>query len=256
MPTNEIPASSLEALKAIAKSKLKTFPMPVATYLQEAEDLYLWSLGDQQRLAAAGLPEGTIESLPPRADLCRKLQARWSVAKKMRPQSKKPYKEKLALGIERRKSVVSSFRYAFRNRPDLLAKLKRVSQNNPRPALFQSLHNLAALGKNQIALLSAIGFNPEELDELRLLSNELRELYAARHFDQGAVKDLRNRSFFYLKEAVDEIRNCGKYVFLKEPDRLNGYFSQYLKQKSSAQKIKREQERKNNHQDRPNGTQE
>jgi hypothetical protein len=65
------------------------------------------------------LPEGTIESLRPRTDLCRKLQARWTTAKKIRPQSRKPYKEKLALGIERQKSVVSSFRYAFRNRPKL-----------------------------------------------------------------------------------------------------------------------------------------
>jgi hypothetical protein len=200
-------------------------------------------------LAAAGLPEGTIESLRPRADLCRKLQSRWNIAKKMRPQSKKPYQEKLALGIERQKSVVSSFRYAFRNRPDLLATLKLAAQNNPRPALFQSLNDLAVLGSNQISLLSAIGFNPEELDELRLLADLLPELYAIVHADQDKVKNLRDRSFFYLKEAVDEIRNCAKYVFLQEPARLNGYFSQYLKQKSSAQQLKKKQERKNNNQD-------
>jgi hypothetical protein len=37
MPTNEIPAAILEALKAIPKSKLKAFPIPVASYLAEAE---------------------------------------------------------------------------------------------------------------------------------------------------------------------------------------------------------------------------
>ncbi len=249
MSTSEIPAASLEALKAIPRSELKAFPMPVATYLQEAEDLYLWSLDDQQRLAAAGLPEGTIDSLRPRTDLCRMLQARWTNAKRIRSESQKVFKEKLTLGIERQRSVVNACRYAFRKRPDLLKKLGTIVRSSPYPDFFQSLNDLAVVGSDQQSLLAAIGFNSEELDELKLLADQLPELYAIVHADQNEVeknevKDLRDRSFFHLKEAVDEIRSCAKYVFLKEPARLNGYYSQYLKRKSSAQQLKKRQAQK------------
>lgn len=261
MTSLKIPAASLEALMAIRKSKLKALPMPVATYLQEAEDLYLWSLDDQQRLAAAGLPEGAIESLRPRIDLCRTLQARWSNATKIRSEAQKAFKEKLALGIERQKSVVNACRYAFRKEPDLLKKLSMIVQTSPYPELFQSLNDLAVVGRDQQSLLAAIGFNSDELDELSLLADQLPELYAIVHADQNEIekneaKDLRDRSFFHLKEAVDEIRHCAKYVFLKEPARLEGYYSQYLKRKSSAQQLKKRQAQKNSNPVQLNGLQE
>jgi len=46
---------------------------------------------------------------------------------------------------------------------------------------------------------------------------------------------IRDQAFTYLKLAVDEIRECGKFAFWRNPDRLKGYISKYWKQiKKSA----------------------
>ncbi|MEQ8471570.1 MAG: hypothetical protein RIC35_10305 [Marinoscillum sp.] len=37
----------------------------------------------------------------------------------------------------------------------------------------------------------------------------------------------RDKAYTFLKRAVDEIREAGKYVFWKDPKRLQGYRSLY-----------------------------
>ena len=42
-------------------------------------------------------------------------------------------------------------------------------------------------------------------------------------------KVMRDKAYTHLKEAVDEIRSCGKYVFWWDENRLKGYGSRYFK---------------------------
>jgi hypothetical protein len=51
---------------------------------------------------------------------------------------------------------------------------------------------------------------------------------------RSTVADPRDRAFTYLKQAIDEIRECGRFVFWRNPDRLKGYTSDYWKQKKSV----------------------
>lgn len=44
----------------------------------------------------------------------------------------------------------------------------------------------------------------------------------ARENDSEAML-VRDKAFTYLKQAVDQIRECGKFVFWRNPDRLKGY---------------------------------
>jgi hypothetical protein len=45
---------------------------------------------------------------------------------------------------------------------------------------------------------------------------------------------VRDKAYTYLKQSVDEIRACGKFVFWKNPDRLKGYASDHWKQKAKS----------------------
>ncbi len=48
---------------------------------------------------------------------------------------------------------------------------------------------------------------------------------------------IRDQAFTCLKQAMYEIRRCGKYVFWRNADRLKGYSSDYWKA-SNASKAK------------------
>ena len=49
--------------------------------------------------------------------------------------------------------------------------------------------------------------------------------------DGNAALILRNKAYTYLKEAVDEVRECGQYVFWRNDARYVGYVSHYNRRK-------------------------
>ena len=55
----------------------------------------------------------------------------------------------------------------------------------------------------------------------------------AREKDSEAML-VRDKAFTYLKQAVDEIRECGKFIFWRNPDRLKGYVSEFWQKRNAA----------------------
>jgi len=47
--------------------------------------------------------------------------------------------------------------------------------------------------------------------------------------DYLEAKKIRDQAFTPLKEAVDKIRKCGQFVFWRNPGRVKGYRSNYLR---------------------------
>ncbi|MCX6580051.1 MAG: hypothetical protein NT166_07690 [Candidatus Aminicenantes bacterium] len=47
------------------------------------------------------------------------------------------------------------------------------------------------------------------------------------------VKRIRDQAYTYLKEAVDEIRRTGQYVFRRNKERYIGYISMHLRHAKS-----------------------
>jgi hypothetical protein len=88
------------------------------------------------------------------------------------------------------------------------------------------------LGRSNRELLRKIGFDFTLLDLAEQKSDELATKKAEASFyseDYLETKKIRDQAYTHLKEAVDYIRKCGKYVFLRNPDRLKGYRSEYIR---------------------------
>jgi len=47
--------------------------------------------------------------------------------------------------------------------------------------------------------------------------------------DQNTERIIRDKAYLYLKQALDEVRVCGQFVFWRKDARLKGYVSQYFK---------------------------
>jgi hypothetical protein len=114
---------------------------------------------------------------------------------------------------------VHDFQYAFRNSPDLMKTVALIKKGSSNAMKIQSLFELSALGKKNSELLTAIQFDIGLLDSAHEAAETLASLLAGVHNEKNATNetlDFRNRSFSYLKMAVDEIRKCGKYIFWKD----------------------------------------
>ncbi|WP_109437140.1 hypothetical protein [Aquimarina sp. AU119] len=86
------------------------------------------------------------------------------------------------------------------------------------------------MGKANIPELEKVKYDLRNFDIAGQKSDHLAELLAKANgatLDNSKAKDVRDRAFTHLKEALDEIRDTGKYAFRKDPERYKGYISRY-----------------------------
>ncbi len=99
------------------------------------------------------------------------------------------------------------------------------------------VNDTAVFGKENPAPLEAVNFDMTLLDKAAHLADELGSLYGEASSDRAdfdEYKDLRDRAYTHLKEAVDEIRACGKFVCRGDEKRLKGYISRYRRRHRSS----------------------
>lgn len=227
----------LPQIQAITPDKTVTPTMPVDVYVQEAENLYHWSLDDQVALAAAGLAPDLITKLPVRAGACREAQSLWIKERNTRQQAEQDWKDHSPEAFDLRDQLLHAFRYAFRNEVGLLARVEEIAQGDTNADMVQDLNDLSVLGKANADLLVTIGFDLLQLDTAATMSDQMGDLLGATNGERQRDSEamiIRDKAFTYLKLAVDEISQCGKYVFWRNPDRLDGYTSDYWKRRNSV----------------------
>ena len=232
-------AAKLPIIQAIPTDQLKKMSMPLDVYLQEAENLYQWCQGDQAELTKAGLDWTMAQDLPVRAGACREAQSLWFKDRFTKEEAEKLWKEKSPAAYELRDEILRAMRFAYRKLPDLLNRVSAITEGSGHADMIQDLNDAAILGKENSEPLTAISFDLTQLDTAASMANELGELYARAttdRADNSEARIIRDQTFTHLKEAVDEINECGQYVFHKTPDRLKGYTSAYLRRQRNARK--------------------
>lgn len=241
MTTNAV-QSVMPQLKALRADEVKTPAIPVEVYVQEALDLQKWALNDKTQLLAVGLDETLFDALKIRSEACREIQSEWAKVFKSTEEAEREWSVRGKAGFELRDRLLQAFRYAFRNRPDLLVNVATIAEGNSNDDMIQDLSDLAILGKANAELLKAIKLPVALLDEANDTAGRLAMMLAGAKASQAATPeqlDLRNRTYTYLKLAVDEVRTCGKYVFHGNDERLRGYRSEFIrKYNNKAQKEK------------------
>jgi hypothetical protein len=97
--------------------------------------------------------------------------------------------------------------------------------------MIQELNNLAVIGKDNPLLLKKINFDMTLLDRAAETSTRMRGLLAAANCEREMTNDgkkIRDQAYTHLKEAVDEIYECGQFAFRKDEERRRGYRSNYM----------------------------
>ncbi|MBU2885824.1 hypothetical protein KO507_08630 [Gilvimarinus agarilyticus] len=220
----------LPEIEAISDADTKLPNMPIDKYAQEAANLEVWSLGDIPALTPVGVPQATFDALPVRTDALRYAQSVWMKDRYGREEARQQWDTESPLAITLKNELEHAFRYGFRKRPDLLAKVQVIEEGTGNEDLVQDLSDLSVLGKDNLDLLTQAGVTAEKLDEAATKSTEMSALLAAttgEAAENNSAKIQRDKAYTLLKQAVDEIRAAGKFVFWKDEKRLKGYKSEH-----------------------------
>jgi len=227
----------LPEIKALTPEKTAAPTVPVDVFVQEAENLYHWSQDDHVALEAAGLAPELITKLPVRAGACREAQSLWIKERNMRQQGEQDWKDQSPAAFDLRDHLLHAFRYAFRNEAGLLGRVDEIAQGDSNSDMVQDLNDLSALGKANLDLLTPIGITLVDLDGAATLADTMGNLLGICNGERKSDSEamiIRDKAYTYLKQAIDEIRECGKYVFWRNPDRCQGYTSDYWKKVNSS----------------------
>jgi hypothetical protein len=225
-------AAKLEAAKNLNADDVQVPYIPVGIYAQEAEDLYHWCKDDLAQLTNAGLSEEVINNLPVCTGALREAQSIWMKEQQTRKEAEQKWVDESPVAFDFRDQLVHSFRYAFRKSSDLLNRVDAISEGASNADMVQDLNDLAILGKANTELLQQIGFDLQLLDKAAEQSDYLADLLGQANGDrksENESKEIRDRMYTLLKYVVDEIRDCGKYVFWQNENRLKGYSSVYMR---------------------------
>ncbi len=221
-----------DLLMGLDPATLKEPTVPIDAYVQEAEDLYQWAIDDQVALDFAGINAQLLNDLPVRAGACREAQSLWNKEYRTSREAEKQWKDLAPQAYDLRDQLLHAFRYAYRNLPEQLNSIALIAEGTGHADMIQDLNDLAVLGRSHTQALTDIGFDLGQLDTAALqsvtMATLLAEINGLRNSNNEA-KMLRDRAFTHLKELVDQLRSCGKYVFWKNPERLKGYSSNYWK---------------------------
>lgn len=219
-------------IAAISDQNVKLPNMPVGEAVQEAENLHAWCLEDKAVLIKAGLDWALVEDLPLRAGACRYAQSIWARESQSREEAIQEWKSKSPEAFNLRDELLHHFTFAFRNEPDLVSKVQVIREGSSSADMLQDLSDLSVLGRENTALLKAVGIDLKLLDQAAATADELSAVLAKANGEVGdddAAKEMRDKAYTHMKMAMDEIRATGQYVFWRDEDRKKGYVSAYKK---------------------------
>jgi len=228
------------------RSKIDSVPVeaikepyiPVNYYAQEAEDLVTWAKEDENQLMAINYNPERFRLILELSGALHYVNAQCTKNRNAQSESMKTWKHESAEAVEVKDTLIHTFRFAFDQHDDLLHTLDEIEEGNSNSDLVQDMIDLSVLGKANTGLLKPY-MDINLLNRSADISDRLGQVLAVANGDRhlpDASFELRNRVYTLLKEEVDHLRKCGKFLFWKNEKRLKGYSSQYLRRRHKAQK--------------------
>jgi hypothetical protein len=223
------------------KSQKIYLDIPVGILAQEARDLFNWCQPDKDLLIESGLDWRFAAELPERTDALVKLQSEWKSEYKKRTMYLAEWKAAFAEGLALHKIIMYYLRHALHDNPDKNNILKSILKSRARVEIIQSFGNIVVFCEGHRDELLKVGFDFSLVVKAKQTRDNLHSLFAKTYTRVNAdekYRDLRNTAYQNLKEAVDKVRRHGKFIFIKDNLRYQGYKSDFIERKNQQRSLR------------------
>ncbi|WP_421920040.1 hypothetical protein [Marinifilum sp.] len=230
-------AALKDKIEAIKDESIVAITMPVNIYLQEAEDMARCAKIDTAELATINVSEEQVDDLQVRIGACRQVQSLWVDDQHKTNEAEDTWADIQEQANELKSELIHTFRYAFRKDESALSAIADIAEGRTNSDTIQDLNDLSVVGKGNTEALTAINFDISKLDTAADIAVKGADALAVANGSRQRGSDtkvLRDKAYTYLKEAVDDIRAAGKFLFRNDPKKLKGYTSKYWKKKNST----------------------
>lgn len=236
----------LPKYEAIVKNEIKDPNLPVDIAIDEALDLFTIASKDKVQLSTSDLDVSLIDDLPVRAGGLRYGQTLWTQVYTNKSEAEEQWKEIAIEAFALRDELLHFSKYAYRNDSKLKEVVNRIDEGYGNADMVQDLSDLAMLGKDNPGPLEGVHYQMEKLERAYELSDIcgvlLGKVNGARVDNDKPAKEMRDRAFTHLKQAVDTIREAGRFIFWKDEERALLYGSEYFRKLRANRKKEEDQE--------------
>jgi hypothetical protein len=231
-------------LNAYAPKEVRFPDMPVDQALKEAEIMAVAATEDAAKFAEVGFEVEKIDELSLAIDILRLTQAQLTAAIGEVKDAMAEWAEKAPAAFELRAAILAAAAYALRNVPDAARAIKKIRAGHSDADKLCDLKALAELGWKYQPHLEAINFNFAMLETATKKSDELSNLYAKAFVEKSTkdAKDLRDRAFTHMRKLMGEVLDVAEYVFRKDRERMDFYYSSYRSRRRLSSKTETVQE--------------
>ena len=228
-------------IESFPDEKIGNLAVPVESFIQEGSDLYIWCLEDEEPLIRAGLDWSLVEDVPDRVGALQYAESVWKKEYKAYTDSLREWKKVAPEAYDLRDYLLHYFYHAFRDMPDLITKLHAIDEGTSYVDMIQDLSDLVVIGRDHTEELTSAGLDLALIDNAEEMAGSLNEMLANVNKAKAKAspnKLIRDKAYFFLKEAVDEIRHHGQFAFWRDENRKLGYGSAYARKKYNKRKLK------------------
>lgn len=238
----------LPIVEKIPDSEIISASMPLDTFNQESLDLHKWAIEDLPMMIEIGLDKSLYDDIPVRVKALRQAMTYVNIAGFEKEEYRLIWKNRSSEVQELRRTLIRSMRFAYRNNPVILSRINNIASNDSYAGMIQDLNDLSELGQKNPEELKAIKFDFANLSKASAVSVEMAEILAHKNAEKNISMEinLRDKFFTYLKKAVKEVGDYGKYLFDIHHERRKGYVSAYLARARRKRNKNDEPEEKNN----------
>ncbi len=216
----------IKILDAMTADTLKPPILPMERFHQETEFLHKWCISDRAEFVSVGFDWHIAEDLPVRIGASRQAQKEWMESRFVDGNTVREWTQMAKIASDFRDRILSALFYAFRHVERRLPMIREIAKGDEDVRILTDLERLVALARAYPEPLFTVRFNFQYLDDAEFLAEKMVGLLSFASKDsllEGQKKRLRDAAYTHLKEASDEIRACGLYVFRRNAERVRGY---------------------------------
>jgi hypothetical protein len=209
--------------------------IPVEVLAKEGEQVCDWVQLDKNAFDGVNFDWTVVTSLKQRIGAAIYAEATWSNKRLLQQDSLKTFNT-MRLGAEKlRSDVLAALAFACFGMPDVEKTISDIRQGSSHADLILDLTRISVLCNQYARELQKINFDFKLLDEVTATAGEMGTLLG--QADSGKLLEckervMRDKAYTSLKNAIDKVRTCGKYVCRSNPERLKGYFSEFIRSKN------------------------
>ena len=235
-PSLDVPLET--RVNSIPSDKIIEPNMSIATYLQEAFNIFTFAKPDKEILCSKGLNEQLFEELPRRIDFLREMEAQVYSACYSEVTSAKEFKRVYTIIDNPRKELLAAMDYALFGE-DHAKLVDFVKKGKGMEDYSQDLWNIVALADEHSQKLLDTGCNMQNVEVLRehrILFGDLLACCNVEEMEKKLLPTQRNKAYTFLVVAMAALRRAAHNTFWNDKKHLRGYASEHFRKSTRKRK--------------------